>query len=162
MCRVLNISEFWIFVNLWNQVTSINITSKTQENEAPQGNIFEFFLLGTLKTTFSMKNLTQKFSVSKRAGKATPLPYLPAWSVAEYASVSLSMPKYPWKCLNKLFWLCQGFDYAWSSYMFDRLLKMPRVLNKPRFWIWHGCICKGYAGFRILSDYGSIRLSNMS
>ena len=32
---------------------------KTQEKEAPQGNILEFFLLDTLKTTFSTENLTQ-------------------------------------------------------------------------------------------------------
>ena len=70
-------------------------------------------------------------------------------SVAEYTSISLSMPKYPWKCLNRLLWLCQGSEYAWSSFMFDRLLKMPRVLNKPGFWLWHVCICKGYAEFRI-------------
>ena len=28
--------------------------------EAPQGNILEFFLLDTLKTIFSMENLTQR------------------------------------------------------------------------------------------------------
>ena len=70
-------------------------------------------------------------------------------SVAEYASVSLNIPKYPWKFLNKLFWLCYGSEYVWSSYMFDKLLKMPRLINKPGFWIWHGCICKGYTEFRI-------------
>ena len=32
---------------------------------------------------------------------------------------------------------------------FDRVLKMPTVLNKPEFWIWHGCIRKGYTVFRI-------------
>ena len=30
---------------------SINISSKTQEKEVPQGNILVFFLLDTLKTT---------------------------------------------------------------------------------------------------------------
>ena len=60
--------------------------------------------------------------------------------MAEYASVSLNMSKYPWKCLNKLFWQWQGSEYAWSSYMFNRFLKMPCVLNKPEIWIWHGCI----------------------
>ena len=69
------------------------------------------------------------------------------------------MPKYPWKCLNKLFCLCQGSEYAWSSYMFDRLLKMPQTLNKLGFWIRHSCICKRYAEFR-MSDYGSIHLNN--
>ena len=33
--------------------------------------------------------------------------------------------------------------------MFDRLLKIPWVLNKRGFWLWHGCICKCYAEFRI-------------
>ena len=28
-------------------------------------------------------------------------------------------------------------------------LKMPRVLNKPGFWLWQGRTCKGYAEFRI-------------
>ena len=69
--------------------------------------------------------------------------------MAVYALISLNMSKYPWKCLNKLFWLCQDFEYSWSSQMFDRLLKMSWVLSKPRFWIWHSCICKGYAEFWI-------------
>ena len=50
-------------------------------------------------------------------------------------------------------WICM------SSYRFDRLLKMPPVLNKPGFWIWHGCIYKGYAEFRIyliMASYTSI------
>ena len=63
--------------------------------------------------------------------------------------ISLNMPNYPWQCLTKLFWICQCSEYAWSSYMFDRLLKMPWVLNMPRFWIWHRCICKGYSEFWI-------------
>ena len=69
------------------------------------------------------------------------------------------MPKYPWKCLNKLFCLCQGSEYAWSSYMFDRLLKMPQTLNKLGFRIRHSCICKRYVEFW-MSDYGSIHLNN--
>ena len=83
-----------------------------------------------------------------------------AVSVAEYASISLNMTKCTWKCFNKLFWLCQGSEYAWSSYMIiDRLLKMPLVLNKPGFWIWHGRICKGYTEFRmclIMAPYALI------
>ena len=53
-------------------------------------------------------------------------------SVDEYASVPLNIPKYPWKCMNKLFWLCQGSQYAWASYLFDMPLKMPQVLNVSR------------------------------
>ena len=69
--------------------------------------------------------------------------------LSKLRTISLNMPKYPWKCLKKLFWLCQGSEYAWSSYMFDRLLKVPPILNKRVFWIWHGCICKGYVEFQI-------------
>ena len=36
-------------------------------------------------------------------------------------SISLNMPEYPWKCLNKLFWLCQDPECVWSFYIFDRL-----------------------------------------
>ena len=100
------------------------------------------------------------FQFSKRVREASPL--LPSYapvSVAEYALLFLKMPKYPWKYLNKLFWLCQGPEYAWTSYMFDWLLKMPPVLNKLGFWIWHGCICKPYAEFR-MSNCGSIHLNN--
>ena len=51
--------------------------------------------------------------------------------------------------LEKLFWLCHCSEYTQSSYIFDRLLKMPQVLNVLRFWTWHGCICKGYPVFWI-------------
>ena len=37
-----------------------NISSKTQEKQAPKGNTFDFFLLDTLETTFLMDNLTQR------------------------------------------------------------------------------------------------------
>ena len=140
--------------------------SKTQEKEDPLRNILEIFFLDTLKTTFWTKNLTQRpkqsglffpksghlspFSIFKK-GKgslsSSPLVFAPV-RVAEYAPVSLNITKYPWKCFNKLFWICQGSEYAWSSFMFDRLLKMPRILNKQGFWIWKRCICKGYAIFQ--------------
>ena len=80
-------------------------------------------------------------------------------SVAENESVFLNMPKYPWKYLNKLFSLCQGSEYAWSSYMFDKLLKMPLVLNEPGFWTWNCCKWKSYADFQIcliMASYASI------
>ena len=100
------------------------------------------------------------FRFSKRPREASPLlPSCTPVSVAEHASISLNMPKYPWKCFNKLFWLCQGSEYPWSSYVFDRFLKMSPVLNKPGFRIWHGCICKGYAELRIcliVTPYASI------
>ena len=160
--RVLNMSKFCMFLmnSLWNQGTSINILSKTQEKEAPQGNILEFFLLDTLKYTLWMENLTGRwaqsgsffpksghfFDFQKGQGRPPfPPPSCAPVSVAEYASISLNMPKYPWKCLNKLIGLCQVSEYAWSSYIFYRVLKMPQVLDNPGFWIWHGCICKGYA-----------------
>ena len=84
------------------------------------------------------------FRFSKRAGEAPLLSDCTSVSVMEYASIPLNILKYPWKCLNKLFWLYQGSEYAWSSYIFDRLLKMSRVLNVPGFWMWQSCICRGY------------------
>ena len=90
------------------------------------------------------------FSIFKKTRETSFLPHrCTHLSKAEYTSISLNMPKYPWKCLIKLFWLCQGPEFTWSPYMFDRLLKMLWVLNMPGFWIWHDGICKGYAEFRI-------------
>ena len=40
-------------------------------------------------------------------------------------------------CLNKVFWLCQGSEYAWSK--FYRVLNMPLVLNMPGLTVWQGC-----------------------
>ena len=56
-------------------------------------------------------------------------------SVAVYVSISLNIPKYPWKCWNKLFWLCQGSECdAWSSYVWQTIedasgCKYVRFLN---------------------------------
>ena len=61
--------------------------------------------------------------------------------------------------LIKLFWLRQGSEYAWSSFMLEKLLKMTLILNKPRFCIWHSCICKSYIEFwiyLIMASYASI------
>ena len=106
------------------------------------------------------------FRFSKRAGVASPfLTSSPHESVASFPSISLNIPKYPWKCLNKQFWLCQGSKYAWLSYMFDKILKVSLVLNKPGFWIWHICICKGYLEFRIfliMAPYASIMAKYVS
>ena len=90
------------------------------------------------------------YSIFKKdRGSLSSSPSCAPVSSAEYASISLNIPKHSWKCLNKLFWIYQGYNYDWSSYMFDRLWKMPGVLNNPGFWKWHVCICKGYAEFRI-------------
>ena len=70
-------------------------------------------------------------------------------SLADNASISLNIPKYPWQCLNKLLRLCLGSQYTWSSFMFDTFLKMLQVLNMLNFWIWNCCICNGYTEFWI-------------
>ena len=110
---------------LWNQGNSITFWS--QEKMVAQGNILEIFLLDNLKTLFLTENLTQRwaqsgtsfpksehfFRFSKRAGETFPFPLVALLvSAAEYASIPLNMPKYPWKYLNKLFWLFQGSQYA--------------------------------------------------
>ena len=43
--------------------------------------------------------------------------------------------------------------------MFNRLLKMPWVLNMLGFWIWHDYICKGYREFWVcpnMAQYATI------
>ena len=68
-----------------------------------------------------------------------------AWIASEYVLMCLNLskhgwillnvPKYTWKYLNKLSWLCQGSQYALSSYIFDMVLDIFQVLNMPEFWI---------------------------
>ena len=78
-------------------------------------------------------------------------------SVPEFASISLIMPNYPWTCLKRLFWLCHGSEYAWSTCMFDRLLRIALVLNKPGFSIWHACmVTQGLRWLSSMYDYSSI------
>ena len=166
---------------LWNEDTLINISSETQGKKLPQGNILEVFLLYTvyyiLNGKFSPKMNTIKvffpkaensFRIFKKRQEQPP----PLHSscaplrLAKYASVSLNIPKYPWKCFNRLFWLCQHSEYVWSSEMFDWLLKTPWVLNVSEFWVWHGCICKGYTVFWIylynMPEYNVLTISRFS
>ena len=130
--------------------------SKIQEKKAIQDSILGFFLLDTItvkvKLYFEWKispkdrhnqvlyypKIRALFSILKKgqgAPSPTPLHSCTTVTVAEFASISLNIPKYPWKCFNKLFWLCHSSEYAWSCYMFDWLLKMSQVLNVPGFWI---------------------------
>ena len=138
----------------WNKGISINISLKTdKERKASWGNILGFFLLDAPKITFWMEHLILRWALSrpffqklgtffdlqKWAGETSPtLPSCAPMSMGKHTSILLNIPKYPWKCWNKLFWLCQDSEYTWSFCMFDRLLKIPRVLNVPGFWIWHG------------------------
>ena len=71
------------------------------------------------------------------------------------------MPKYLWKCLNKLFWLCQESKYARSSYKLDRLLKMPQVeystLYKGYTEIWIFLIMASHVS--LMPEYALISLN---
>ena len=65
-----------------------------------------------METTGSLlpKNQGNFLDFQKRAKEASPTPLSPSYapvSVAEYASISLNILKYLWKCLNKLF--CNHF-----------------------------------------------------
>ena len=90
----------------------------------------------------------------------TGLPLHSGWvpvRVVKYASTSLTIHKYPWKYLNKLFY-ARALNMLDYLTMFDRLLKMPWVLNAPGFWIWHGYY-KGYTEFWTwvnMAQYASI------
>ena len=111
--------------------------------------------IDTIRASFFPKS--SPFSIfEKKQVKPPPSP------VVARLLVWLNMHQYPWKCMNKLFWLCQGSEHAQWSYMFHMLLKMHRVLNVREFWIWHGCICKCYTEFwRLLNmaQYASICLN---
>ena len=156
--------------------------SKIPEKKAKQDSILGVFLLDTItvkvKLYFEWKispkdrhnqvlyypKIRALFSILKKgqgAPSPTPLHSCTTMTVAEFASISLNIPKYPWKCFNKLFWLCHSSEYAWSCYMFDWLLKMPQVLNVPGFWIWDCCVCKSHTWFWIclnMAQYASIML----
>ena len=106
----------------------------------------------TLKTTFWRENLAQWWKqsghFSQESGNIdqnTSCAHLWVW---------LNMDQYPWICVIIIenAWIncsdcckCQSSEYTWLSYMFDRLLKMPQILNKPEFQI---CL--------IMTSYASI------
>ena len=46
----------------WNYGTSIKISSKTHEKRPRRERFWRFFFLNTIKTTFRIKNLTQKWT----------------------------------------------------------------------------------------------------
>ena len=96
----------------------------------------------TIKTFF-VQSQRIYLHFQKRAGETLPLP------LVAHLWVWLNKDQYPWISLNILenSWKCHSSEYAWSSYGFNRLLKMPRVLNVTGFWMWHGCICKDYREF---------------
>ena len=55
------------------------------------------------------------------------------------------------------FWICMIILHVRQA--FEESL-WPRVLNKPGFWIWHGCLRKGYSEFQIcliMAPYASIK-----
>ena len=130
---------------------------KKTRKEVPTGKYFGFF---SLKTTFWMENLIQRWTQSGLFSPKNQDTLHQQLRNYECSWIFINVPKYPRKCLNKLFWLCQSSECVWSFYMFDRLLKMPQVLNVPWFWMWHGCICKDHTKFW-MSRYGSIHLSDL-
>ena len=81
--------------------------------------------------------------LSQRVREASPLPpNCASVGVAEYASVSLNMSKYCWKCLNKLFWRCQCSEYGTivyarftqsSEYVWLWLHTPQQCLNMPQY-----------------------------
>ena len=101
--------------------------------------------MDTIKAFVSKNQGTfSNFHYDQQGTPILPLPSCMPVSVKEYPSKFLNIPKCPWKCLNQLFWLCPGSEYAWSPYMFNRLLKIPQILIVPGLWIWLISICKCY------------------
>ena len=138
-------------------------------------NVSDDTLLDTLQTTFWMASLTQWWTQSGsffdfQKGQGTP----PLSSLVAHLWVWLNMHQYPWICLNILenAWINRSNNVR-ALNMHDHLIWLTDfwspVLNKPGFWIWHGCICKNYIEFRIclimapyasiMSEYASICLN---
>ena len=66
------------------------------------------------------------------------IPNMPCFCICNCCTtfwICLNMAQY----MNKLFWLWQYSEYAWSK--FHRVSNMPPALNMPGLWIWQGCIC---------------------
>ena len=117
MFWVLNMSEFWIFINFYNYDIIMNIRRmqlwKSCEKlghfdkhfeETPQENILKIVILDTLKIAFWMEKLTQRWTfwpLFPKPGHFFRFSLLPRTCspvvVTEFASISLNMPKYLWK-----------------------------------------------------------------
>ena len=111
-----------------------------------------------------MENLTQRWTKSgyffpksmyffyfhKRAVEITSSPLvarLRAW---------LNIHQYPWISLNIL-------ENAWMSVFYVRVLNMPDYFTcLTVFWMWHGCICKGYTDLRNMSKLNMPQYTLMS
>ena len=138
---------------LWNYGTSINIRQKHKKNKSPARKHFGLFSPRYCYNYILIKNLTLKwtqtgsffikitfFDFQKRAGRASPLPSCMPVSVAEYVSISLNIPEYPWKLSKPVLtmpglWICVIILHVWQTFW---------IYSKYGFWVWHGCICKGY------------------
>ena len=169
-------AEFARILNMSDAVHNIRSLNKLGHFN-DQGNILEFFLLDTLKTTFWMEIITQKWiqpgfffpkirmllSNFKKCREVSPLyPDCVPIRVAQYASN-------PWICLNILenVWInCSA--YAMALNMSDDLhvcqvFEDASGYKSAGFWIWHGCICKGYTEFQIclnMAKYASVMLEH--
>ena len=122
---------------------------KAQEKSLHE-KFLEFFLLDTLKIIFWMQNLTQRWTPIGSFSKIRTLFYF-------QKSAGGALPQYPPISLNilengKLFWLCQGCEYAWSSYMFHRILKILGGSRCARVLKWHSFIFKGHTEAWIWSN----------
>ena len=123
---------------------------KNTRKMASQGNILEFFSpryswnyilngkfnpkMDTIRIFIS--KIRTLFSIFKKAGEASPPSSTSSCalvSVAEYASISLNTPKYPWKNA----WI-NCFDYNRTLNMHDHLTCWTVFWRCLRFWISQG------------------------
>ena len=105
-----------------------------------------------------MDKIWALISIFKK-GQVRPAQLLSYLRACECGLICFNISECPWKCLNKLFWLCQGSEYAWSSYNARQAYKdasgskCARVLNMARLYMQGLC--------RILNmlEYDSIFLN---
>ena len=115
--------------------------------------------MGTIWTFLS--KIRTLFWFSKKGRETSPLPSTCVLvSVAEFVSISMNMPKYPWKCLNKLFWIYHGSEYAMiilhviQAFEDASGSKKARVLNIARRYM------QGLRRIPNMSSHGPICLNN--
>ena len=134
---VLNMPESLIMGGRFVELGQFNKDLNTPEKEASQGNILKFFLLDTLKTTFWMENLIQRWAFLSKSqfglffqksgqfpnfeiGRVGLAPSCIAVSVAEHTLTSVNISNYLWRYLSTEYawglWICMITLHVWQNF----------------------------------------------
>ena len=117
MCRVLNMSGFWIFQDC--QYARV-LNSRVTQGSPIFVNITAFWVCVGIQ----LRKGSEYFRIPNMPGFCICKCFTKFW-------ICLNMVEY---CLNKLLWLWQDSKYAWSKY--HRVLKMLSVIYMSGLGIW--------------------------